>query len=98
MPIEHDIGSRVASCGEGSIKLTVLHSGTFGETFVQCCAFIRRHVNQAVVGAGPQHSLLFRRFREGEDGVVVFDGSNIERERTAAWLLLALVVARQIAD
>ena len=54
-------------------------------------------MHQSVVSAGPDHSFLLRRFCERKNRVVIFDRSDVVRERTAARLLFALVVAGEVA-
>ncbi len=41
-------------------------------------------------------SFFYWRFRERKDRVVIFDRSDVVRQRTAAWLLFRFVVAREI--
>ena len=58
---------------------------------------IRCYVNKSIIGAGPERSLFYRRLREREHGIEIFNGSDVVCQRTAAWLLFGFVVARQIA-
>ena len=53
-------------------------------------------MDEAIVCAGPQHSLLLRRFRERENRVVILDRGDVVGERPAARLLFAFVVPRQV--
>src|SRR3984957_1005985 len=61
-----------------------------------CLAIIPSQMNEAIIGTGPQQSLLARRLGEREYGVVVLDAGDVERDRAAGGLLFALVVAGQI--
>ena len=72
------------------MMLTMLHGGmSFGVTFCQLCPSSACQLDQAVVGARPQQALRERRFCERENGVVVFDAGDVERNRPAGGLLLA---------
>ena len=58
-------------------------------------AAVARHLNEAVVGAGPDHARLLRRLGNAVDDVEVLDTDVVGRESAGA-LLLALVVERQV--
>ena len=60
-------------------------------------AVVARDLDQPVVGADPQLAARERRFRDGEDGVVVLDAGDVLGDRSARGDLLGLVVAREIA-
>src|SRR4026208_1990323 len=55
------------------------------------------YMNKSIIGAGPERSFFYRRLRQREHGVVIFNRSDVVSQRTAAWLLFGFVVARQIA-
>ena len=76
--------------------LTQLHSGMLRRDLCPMAAVVGRDMKQAVIGAGPEHAFLQRRFGEREDGVVIFDAGDVVLDRAAARLLFALVVARQV--
>src|SRR5262249_11240383 len=59
-------------------------------------AAVERHMDEAVVGAGPQDVRLLRRFGEGENRAVIFDASVVAGNWAAGPFLLGLIVARQI--
>src|SRR5437016_6440717 len=57
---------------------------------------IRRDVDEPVICACPDGSFCYWGFSQRKDCVVVFDRSDVVRQRTAAWLLFRFVVAREI--
>ena len=59
-------------------------------------AAISRYLNQAIVCSCPDQIFLHRRLGNGEHRVVVFHAGDVERDRPAGGLLLALVIAREI--
>ena len=58
---------------------------------------ISGHLHQTIVRAGPERSFFYRRFRKRKNRVVIFNRRDVVRERTAARLLFAFIVAREIA-
>ena len=59
-------------------------------------AIVRGHVHKAVVCASPKRSFFHLGFGEREDSIVIFNRSDVVGERSAARLLLALIVAGKI--
>src|SRR5205823_3132073 len=57
---------------------------------------ISRYLNEAIVGACPDQIFLHRRLCKGEHCVIVFDASDVKRDRPARGLLLTLVIACEI--
>ena len=60
-------------------------------------AIVSRNMNEPVICACPQRSLVYWRLRQRKYRVVVFDRSDVVCQRTAAWLLFGFVVASEIA-
>ena len=60
-------------------------------------AIVGGDVQKAIVGPGPEHAFLHRRFGQGEDHVVIFYAGDVVLDRTAARLLFALIIAAEIA-
>ena len=54
-------------------------------------------MHESIVGARPDQTLLQRRLGHGEDGVVIFRAGVVYGDGAAGGLLLALVVAREVA-
>src|SRR5437762_11503270 len=59
-------------------------------------AIVGGNLNKPIICACPERSLIYWRFRQGKHRVVILDGSDVVRQRTAAWLLFRFVVAREI--
>ena len=57
---------------------------------------IGRDLHETVVCAGPDRALFYWRFGQCKHRIVIFDRGDIVRQRTAAWLLLRFIVAREI--
>src|SRR6266446_964331 len=60
-------------------------------------AIVSRNVNESVICACPQRSCVYRGLSQREYGVVIFDRSDVVRQRTAAWLLFGFVVPGEVA-
>ena len=60
-------------------------------------AIVSRNVNESVICACPQRSFVYRGLSQREYGVVIFDRSDVVRQRTAAWLLFGFVVPGEVA-
>src|SRR6202007_1958604 len=69
----------------------------FGSDLGPILAAIACDVNQAVVCARPDDAFFDRRFGDSEDGVVILDACVVLRERATGGLLLAFVVASEVA-
>ena len=59
-------------------------------------AIVRGNLNQAVVGTGPDCSLLLRRLGQRENGVKVFHAGDVVGQWAAARLLLRFIVSSEI--
>ena len=57
-------------------------------------AVISCDMHQSVIRPGPERSLFFWRFRQRENGIVIFDARDVIGERTATWLLFRFIVFR----
>src|SRR5215472_11003822 len=60
-------------------------------------AIVGRNLNEPIICACPERSLLYWRFRQREHRVVILDRGDVIRQRATTWLLLRLIVAREIA-
>ena len=101
VPLVHrgrDVGrGRIVGRSIDRIDLNPLrHQALWRCHVVPVLAAIARHVNQTIVGAGPNHTLLQRRFHHRKDRAVVLDAGVVFGDWAARWSLLRLVVARQI--
>ena len=67
-----------------------------GRDVLPALAAVAGDVDQAVVGAGPDHARLERRLGDVEDRVVVLDAGVVLGDRAARGALPRLVVARQV--
>ena len=69
----------------------------FGRDVGPTLAAIQGEMHKAVVRPGPEHVFLQGRLGEGENGAVILDAGDIERDRPAGGLLLGFIVAGQVA-
>src|SRR5579859_3214868 len=69
----------------------------FGSDVGPVLAAIAGDMDESVVAPSPKEAFLERRFSQREDGVVILDAGVVLRKRASGRLLLALVIARQIA-
>ena len=60
-------------------------------------AVVSRNMNEPVICACPQRSLVYWRLRQRKYRVVVFDRGDVVCQGTTAWLLFGLVVAGEVA-
>src|SRR5205809_7520565 len=59
-------------------------------------AVVGGNLNEPIICACPEGSLFYWRFSQRKHRVVIFDRSNVVRQRAATWLLLRFIVAREI--
>src|SRR5207244_6758710 len=59
-------------------------------------AVVGGNLNEPIICACPEGSLFYWRFSQRKHRVVIFDRSDVVRQRAATWLLFRFIVAREI--
>src|SRR5690348_6906932 len=95
------IGGQVSSAGGMGGGVDAFHPAPIAEFFGgnvgPVLAAVAGNVDETVIAARPNQAFLDGRFRKSKNGVVILDAGVVLCERTAGGLLLAFVVAGEIA-
>src|SRR6266581_3938610 len=90
----------VSSAGFERGRFDQADHGPFGKAFGSdvgpIFSIVARELDQAIVGADPEQTFLFRRFGDSENQVVKFDAGLVFGDGAAGILLLGFVVAGQV--